>query len=208
MDTKDKILSAALTLFADEGFEAVTVARIAQAVGIKPPSLYKHFESKQAIFKAILERLNSRYLAQASALSLDGSSPQADSLLYPNMGEETLLKTVTGLFSFFLHDEDMSRFRRLLTVEQFRDPRLRALYGQLYEEGPLSYQAALFKKLMDAGFLISAEPRQLALEFYSPIFFLLQLCDREPQREPEALQVLAAHVRQFARHYQKEAPSK
>lgn len=41
--TKQRILSEALKLFASKGYEAVSVAQIAGAVGIKAPSLYKHY---------------------------------------------------------------------------------------------------------------------------------------------------------------------
>ena len=47
MKTKELILDAALKLFAKKGYEAVSVAEIADAVGVKAPSLYKHYKSKQ-----------------------------------------------------------------------------------------------------------------------------------------------------------------
>lgn len=56
-DTKGRILSAALELFSKRGYEAVTVEQIAQAVGIKAPSLYKHFKSKRDIFDSIVCRM-------------------------------------------------------------------------------------------------------------------------------------------------------
>ena len=61
MNTKQKIIENALILFSEKGYEAVTVANIAEAVGIKAPSLYKHFKSKQDIFESILMELQSRY---------------------------------------------------------------------------------------------------------------------------------------------------
>ena len=45
-NTRQRILNAALELFAQYGYEAVSVGQIAEAVGIKAPSLYKHFKSK------------------------------------------------------------------------------------------------------------------------------------------------------------------
>lgn len=52
-DTKRRILTEALRLFAQRGYDAVSVEQIANAVGIKAPSLYKHFPSKQSIFDAL-----------------------------------------------------------------------------------------------------------------------------------------------------------
>ena len=47
-DTKQRILDKALELFSAKGYDSVSVGEIAKAVGIKAPSLYNHFPSKQA----------------------------------------------------------------------------------------------------------------------------------------------------------------
>lgn len=60
-DTKQKILEKALELFSARGYDAVSVGEIAKAVGIKAPSLYNHFPSKQAIFDAIVENTAAHY---------------------------------------------------------------------------------------------------------------------------------------------------
>ena len=57
MDTKSRILDEALTLFSEKGYANVFVSEIAERVGIKAPSLYKHFESKQAIFDALIREM-------------------------------------------------------------------------------------------------------------------------------------------------------
>ena len=64
MDTKHRILDEALTLFSQKGYANVYVGEIAEKVGIKAPSLYKHYKNKQAIFDAIVEEMNSRYEEQ------------------------------------------------------------------------------------------------------------------------------------------------
>ena len=60
-DTKQRILEKSLELFSTKGYDAVSVGEIAKAVGIKAPSLYNHFPSKQAIFDAILETTSAHY---------------------------------------------------------------------------------------------------------------------------------------------------
>ena len=50
MSTGERIVYEALVLFSKKGYSDVYVAEIASAVGIKAPSLYKHFKSKQDIF--------------------------------------------------------------------------------------------------------------------------------------------------------------
>lgn len=67
-NTKQKILDKALELFSAQGYDSVGVGEIAKAVGIKAPSLYNHFPSKQAIFDAIVNpRLHSMRQIQISS---------------------------------------------------------------------------------------------------------------------------------------------
>ena len=63
-NTKQRILEEALALFAEKGFANVYVGEIAGRVGIRAPSLYKHYKSKQAIFDAIVEEMHRRFLEQ------------------------------------------------------------------------------------------------------------------------------------------------
>ena len=105
MDTRRRILDAALSLFSEKGYANVFVAEIADAVGIKAPSLYKHFAGKQEIFDAIVQEIRSNYDRQAAALSLNGSDAMADAAVFAEASEEELVKTGLGLFRFFLHDD-------------------------------------------------------------------------------------------------------
>ncbi len=52
---RDDILQAAIHLFNHNGYHATSMQDIARAVAIKKPSLYHHFESKEAILLEILE---------------------------------------------------------------------------------------------------------------------------------------------------------
>ena len=65
--TKQRILAEAVSLFAKEGYEAVSVEQIAKAVGIKAPSLYKHYKSKRDIFDSILRFMEQQDGEQAAA---------------------------------------------------------------------------------------------------------------------------------------------
>ena len=53
--TRDKIISAAITLFSDRGYSKTSVRDIAKEVGIKPASLYSHFKSKEEVLHALYD---------------------------------------------------------------------------------------------------------------------------------------------------------
>ena len=201
MDTKHRILDEALTLFSEKGYANVYVSDIAERVGIKAPSLYKHYRNKRAIFDAIIDEMNHRFEQQAQALSISGTDPTADAEVYKNMDEEHLIKLGNDLFRYYLHDSDTKRFRKMLTLEQFQDQELARVYSQQYFDMPLSYQGMLLGLMVSQGLLVTGNVPIMTLQFYAPIYMLLTVCDREPSREQEALELLEGHIRQFDQLY-------
>ena len=201
MDTKKKILDVALALFAEKGYGNVYVGHIAEGVGIKAPSLYKHYKSKQDIFDAILDEMRSRYDKEVAYLNFTGSEIEPDADFFARISEEELVRLGTGLFRFFMHDEYESKFRKMLTIEQFSNKELAGLFSNQYINEPLRYQTGLFRMILQQGQMKKEEEQIMALQFYAPIYLLLTMCDREPEREPEALQLLEKHIRQFSRMY-------
>lgn len=201
MDTKQRILDEALTLFSEKGYANVFVGDIAERVGIKAPSLYKHYKNKRAIFDAIIDLMNSRFAEQAKALQISGTDAAVDSKIYQNMSEENLLRLGREFFLFYLHDDYNKRFRKMLTIEQFNSKELAGIYTKLYVDDPLSYQSMLLGMVAAAGMLHTDNVKIMTLHFYAPIYFLLTMCDRDPERESEALKTLDEHIIQFNRHY-------
>lgn len=204
MNTKLRILDVALTLFSEKGYHSVSVAEIADAVGIKAPSLYKHYKSKRDIFDAILKEMDIRYTQQAADLQMNGNNATADATLFASVSEEMLVQMGTGLFTYFLHDDYVCRFRKMLTIEQFHDEELAALYTRQYTDDPLSYQSRILSMLGACGLFCPADADIMALHFYAPLYLLLTLCDRAPEREPEALRLLEQHIKQFNQIYKRE----
>ena len=201
MDTKQKILDVALTLFSEKGYGNVFVSQIADGVGIKAPSLYKHYKSKQDIFEAILDEMRKRYDAQASQMNFTGSDIGMDVEVFQSISEETLVQMGKGLFHFFLHDEYECKFRKMLTLEQFADKELAELFSKQYFNDPMLYQTGVLQMIIMQGKMKREDANVMALQFYAPIHLLLTVCDREPEREGEALELLEKHIRQFNRMY-------
>ncbi len=203
-DTKSRILDEALTLFSIHGYDAVRVGEIAQAVGIKAPSLYNHFAGKQAIFDAILHEVSAQYEAETEAQSVHIENAEADTDLFAAIDAEKLADKVCALFCGVLHDETLGRFRRMLTIEQFRTPELAALYTGRFVNRMTDYHRELFHRLIASGVLIDADPALLSLAYVSPILVLLGICDRQPELEESCIEKLRAHVRLFYHTYNRK----
>ena len=205
MDTKSRILDEALTLFSEKGYANVYVGEIADRVGIKAPSLYKHFRNKQAIFDAIIEEMEHRFLEEAKTLRIRGNDVAADAGIYRNLSEEQMIRLGIDLFQYQLHDDYARRFRKMLTVEQFHDPALGAVYTKQYIDDPLSYEGMLLGLMAEQGVLHTENTGIMTLHFYAPFYMLLTLCDREPDRETEAVRMLKDHMVQFNKLYRRQA---
>ncbi|MBR4948389.1 MAG: helix-turn-helix transcriptional regulator [Clostridiales bacterium] len=201
MNTKEKILDEALTLFSEKGYANVFVGDIADRVGIKAPSLYKHYKNKQAIFDAIIDEMNRRFEEQAKAMQINGNDAAKDAGIYETLSEDKLLKLGREFFLYYLHDDYNRKFRKMLTIEQFHEKDLAKVYSKLYVDDPLSYQGMLFGFMVTAGVLKTENVQVMTLHFYAPIYFMLTVCDREPEREPEMLKLLDEHIKQFDRLY-------
>ena len=77
-DAEQRILDKALALFSTQGYDSVSVGEIAKAVGIKAPSLYNHFPSKQAIFDAIVESTAAQYEADTDKIDIHVQNAKQD----------------------------------------------------------------------------------------------------------------------------------
>ena len=207
LSTKQRILSEALTLFSVRGYEPVTVAEIAKAVGVKAPALYKHYKSKRDIFNAILVEMQTSYDNQAKLMQMDGRNAEKDQPLYIDTSEDATVKRSMDLFLYFLHDDKERKFRKVLTLEQFVNKELAAVYAKQYVDFPLSYQSALFGFMVGTGVAIQENPQIMALQYYAPVYFYLRVCDRQPEREAEAIAALDQHFRQFIRLYHNKGAS-
>lgn len=198
-DTKQLILEKALALFSTHGYDAVTVGDIARAVGIKAPSLYNHFPGKQAIFDALVDATAARYEADTGRIDIHVQNVQKDIPTFTAITADDLFEKVRQIFIYSLHDETIGRFRRMMTIEQFRSPELAALYSERYVERLLRYHAGIFRALIAAGEICAEDPDALALQYVAPVLTLIGLCDRQPEREQECLEKLQKHVQLFFR---------
>lgn len=75
--TRDKILDAALGLFASQGFDGTAVPEVARAAGIATGSIYRHFASKEALVNALYRQWKGRLLAALQSDFPASATPRA-----------------------------------------------------------------------------------------------------------------------------------
>lgn len=203
--TKEKIAQVALDMFSVRGYEAVSIRDIAGAVGIKESSIYNHYKNKQAIFDALVEANEQRGRDIFGPLHLT-DTPGLELMGMDFLHSHELLSRLTAdVFLRYITEEGLRKFRQMLVIEQFRSPEARRVYLDVFVEQPISFQAALFAKLMEAGFFHPGDPAAAATQFYAPIFLLFSHYDGSEVDENAVRERIHAHVAQFGRVYERGA---
>ena len=196
-NTKQEILKASLELFSVQGFEATSISQIADAVGIRKASLYSHFDSKQAILDAIVKEVLEQY-GKHSIFARANWEKDADNL--PLTADEAV-GMIQGQIRYILHDPAISRSRKMLVIEQFQNPSLAKLQTKQNYEDIMHYFTGLVGFLIRQGALAEDDPEIMAAQLCLPISVWINLCDREPEREQEVMELVERHIRQFFRLY-------
>ena len=201
-NTKQEILEASLDLFSVKGFEATSISQIANAVGIRKASLYSHFENKQAILDALVKDVLDQYAERSIFAKADWDEyddAEDKSALTPDAAAQMIL----GQIRYILHDPHISKARKMLAMEQFQNSELAKLQTKQNYSDVMRYFIGLVKYLIRNGILAEDDPEIMAAELCLPISTWINLCDREPDREPEVMELVNKHIRQFFRVYQK-----
>lgn len=193
LKTKQRVLDAALELFSTQGFEATSIAQIADAVGVRKASLYSHFDSKQDILDCLIQSIMERYSSHP-VRSLAGCG---DAELDP----DGVVRLVTEQIRYTIHDPYVSRARKMLTIEQYRNPELAKLKTKQSYTDVLAFAKALMERLVASGRLKAFNTQVMAAQFAMPVSGWMALCDREPEREDEVFGLIERHIRQFFEVY-------
>ena len=191
-DTKERILDAALVMFSRNGYAGTNIRELSASLGLVKSGVYKHFESKEAIWNALLDKMIAYYEEHF------GSAEHLPPV--PNTLEE-LVRMTMQMVNVTVHDERIVMTRKLLSIEQFRDERARNLATKHFLTGLTDMFTRLFRGMMDKGLLRDDDPKMLAFAYTSPISALIHLCDREPEKTEETLEQIEAFSRHFVRTY-------
>ena len=176
-ETKERILNTALALFSQRGYLGTSMSDIANELGMTKGALYKHYTSKQEILDRITARMGELDQERAQAYQMPDAEPDGFAEAYRNTPAEKIRTYSVAQFRHWTEDGFSARFRKLLTLEQYRDPAFATLYQ---------------------NYLANESAMQLALEFYGPIYLLYSIYDGTEDKEA-VIQQLQTHIDCFIR---------
>ena len=190
--TKERILETALELFAQNGYLGTSMNDIAGKLGLTKAALYKHYTSKQEILDRIVERMNEMDYERAEAYEMPETEPDGFAEAYMHTPVQKIKAYSMAQFDHWTKEPFSANFRKMLTLEQYRDTKLAQLHHDYLAGGPLAYMAAIFRKLTDSD----DAAVQLALEFYGPMYLLYSVYDGAEDKTAIA-HMLNVHIDRF-----------
>ena len=195
-NTKEKILEEALKLFARSGYMGTSMNDIASQLGVTKAALYKHYSSKQEILDSIVERMNQMDRERSKEYKMPEGEMEEVIEGYKNIALEKIKQYTKVQFLHWTEEEFSSCFRKMLTLEQYRSPEMSKLYQKYLAKGPLQYMETIFSGIVDN----SEEAKQLAINFYGPIFLLYSIYDGSENKQ-DVMNQLDTHVERFSKNY-------
>ncbi len=191
-ETKDRILDEALVSFVENGFKGTNLRDFASGMGLSKSALYSHYESKEAIWNALVDKMEAYYRERFGSTEHMPEIPQTVDAFY---------SLAMQMVNFTIHDEKIILTRKLLMTEQFHDDRVRKLATEHFMNGTKAIFQIILEKMMENGIIKKDDPDMLAFVFTSPITLLIHYCDREPEKEPMIMRQIEAYVKHFIKMY-------
>lgn len=191
-DTKENILMTSLHLFARDGYEAVSVSTISGELGMTKGALYKHYKNKRDIFDSIVERMYKIDAERSVQYKVpDGLKNEGIAVSW-----DTVKQFTVAQYKFWTEDDFAQNFRKMLTLEQYRNEEMAKLYQSCIAAGPVAYMENIFIQMMADGNMKKADSKLLATEFFAPMYLLIGISDHSDNKE-QNLELLNRHIERF-----------
>lgn len=156
--TKDRILDAAIDLFAQNGFNGTSVRDIAKNVGIKEGSVYNHFKGKDGILAEILEGYTTNM--EKTLITAEEIDERLDTITHEEFWRRGL-----ALFMVQTSDPRIEKTSLIVSHEMFRDERARDVALQELFTRQQGSVELIFTRMKLKGLLGDVEPRDLTLAY-------------------------------------------
>ena len=167
---------------------------IADRMGVTKAALYKHYKSKQEILDSIVEKMNRMDQERVKEYDMPEGNMEEVRKGYQVAALDKIKEFTKVQFLHWTQEEFPCCFRKMLTLEQYRDPELAKLYQKYLSGGPLLYIEEVFRGFTDN----EGKAKQLALDFYGPIFLLYSIYDGAEDKEA-IVTLVELHVERFSK---------
>lgn len=195
VSTKERIRDAAINLFAEKGYEGVSIRDIARAVDIVESSVYKHYDGKDSIMDEIFEYFKSK-------ISTPVPVAMPDRELLEKYGAEGFINMTCMALLERIEDPGIRKVWRLVSLDLYRNPKIREFFKATIMDFPLQFWERIFRQMMDLGHIKEYDARQLAVEFtnyFTCLYFDLFVIHYDETTDPASAvkrrNDLSGHIR-------------
>jgi len=158
--TKEKIFDAAVDLFAEKGYDGVSIRDIGRAVGITEGAVYKHYSSKDEILDSIFAYVESRIYPRAPAGSID--------TIVESLSFREILESMPRAM---IADPCLTKVTRIMVIEMYHNDKIRDYVRKELFERPAEETEVMFRKLMEKGKIRPCDPGAMATLFISYLVY-------------------------------------
>lgn len=194
MNTKQKIAKAALELFAQRGYHAVSIRDICKVVQIKESSIYYHYKNKKEILDTLYEEVSE--LIQGMITTFDHALGQTSEVTC-----EAFCMVAAGMLTEYLLNPNVYQLTHMLSMERLTDPKAEEKYQELIFDAPLQQQEKVFTIMIKRKLFKQADPDLMAKEYYSIIYFTYQRyfagCTPVSEHIQQAVEEIKIHTSKF-----------
>ena len=161
MNTKEKILKVASTLFSELGYKGASIRKIAAQVGIRESAIYNHYKNKQAIFIEVSKKIfTSPFIMNTQ--EIEELSQRG----------KPFLKKFTMQYKMLTFDKTSEDMFRLLMIELLQNKELRDQFTSEFHDKNIKLLSGGFFIMMQNRLIKSSDPMMMAYEFLSTLFYI------------------------------------
>jgi len=159
VNTKQKIVEAAIDLIAKYGYRGASVRKIAAEVGIRESAIYNHFKNKEEILKQIIAEI---FVTPFEFKDVEEKAKRGKSFL----------REFVVAYKLIAFDKKKEKLFRVLMIELFQNRVLRESFIQEFHQKDIQQISKAFFNMMQEGLIRSGDTMFMAQEFLSPLFYI------------------------------------